>query len=616
MRYGYGYFEEDKLGEVTDFSLWRRILGYAKHYWQGVILAVLLSFAVIGSSLLLPYLVRLGVDKYIINTEIPVSDRFSGLAMLAVIFGVAVIAGFAGNYFQVTVLEWTGQNIMHRMRQHIYTHMLRLDLAFFNENPSGKIVTRLTNDIQNMHEMFTSVIVTVFNDALQIIGILGLLYWMNWRLALVMSLLLPFILVITLWFSKRARYVFREIRTNLAKINAYLQEAVSGISLIQLFQREKDNERYFVSLNQSYFASAMQQIKIFGIFMPMLDILSSTATAIIIWYGGVLILKGKMTIGILVAFLSYMRLFFQPLRELSQKYSIVQSAMASAERIFQLLDTRSRLPVLPAPLRPRSVRGALEFSNVTFGYAPGKPVIHNLSMQVQQGETIAIVGATGSGKSTLVNLFERFYDPDSGRILLDGHDLRELDPEWLHHTVGLVMQEIYLIPGTIKENILLDSKMAEKDLEAILKLAQLDQLIARLEQGTDTRIGEGGLELSTGERQLLAMARVMVRDPAILVLDEATANVDSETEILVERAIDATLSRRTSIVIAHRLSTIRRADRIIVMESGQIVEEGTHDKLMAEKGFYHRLQNLQYVGWNQEEKDPPEQLMNNSNLEK
>jgi ATP-binding cassette subfamily B protein len=480
--------------------------------------------------------------------------------------------------------------------------MLGLDLAFFNENPSGKLVTRLTNDVQNMHEMFTSVIVTLFNDALRILGILILLYWLNWQLALLMSLLLPVILAATLWFSKQARNAFREIRTNLAKINAYLQEAISGISLIQLFQREKDTESNFVNLNRSYFQATLHQIKIFGIFMPLLDILATMATGIIIWYGGILILKGEMTIGVLVAFISYMRLFFQPLRELSQKYSIVQSAMASAERIFQLLDRRSGLPVLPAPLAPQSVKGTLEFSNVTFGYDPGKPVIHNLSMKVEPGETIAIVGATGSGKSTLVNLLERMYDPDQGRILLDGHDLRELDPQWLRKSVGLVMQEIYLIPGTIEKNILLDSAMKEEEFATILKLAQLDELINRLPQGIHTKIGEGNLDLSAGQRQLLAMARVMVRDPEILVLDEATANVDSETEILVERAIDATLAQRTSIVIAHRLSTIGRADRIIVMDSGRIMEEGSHDKLMADKGFYHRLQNLQYIDWNVSEK--------------
>jgi ATP-binding cassette subfamily B multidrug efflux pump len=599
MQYGYGYFEEDKLGEVADINLWRRILGYTSHYWHGVVLAVFLSFVVIGAGLLLPYLVRLGVDNYIINGQLPVSARLSGLATLAVLFCLAVIAGFVANYFQVTVLEWTGQNIMHRLRQHLYSHMLRLDMTFFHTHPSGKLVTRLTNDIQNMHEMFTSVIITLFNDAIQIFGILILLCWLNWRLALLISVLLPVILGATIVFSRLARNIFREIRTNLARINAFLQEAISGISLIQLFQREKDTEQNFVNLNQKYFLSAIRQIKIFGVFMPMLEILSSTATAMIIWYGGVLILKGDMTIGILVAFLSYMRLFFQPLRELSQNYSIVQSAMASAERIFELLDTRSNLAIPERPLVPRSVNGNLEFRNITFGYDPDHPVVHELSLRVSPGETVAIVGATGSGKTTIVNLLERMYDPNLGSILLDGHDLREFDPTWLRNAVGLVMQEIYLVPGTIKENILLDRKMDEGELAVILEQAQLADLISHLPEGMHTLIGEGNLELSSGQRQLLALARIMARDPDILVLDEATANIDSETEILVERAIDATLSRRTSIVIAHRLSTIRRADRILVMDAGRIVEEGTHEELMLKMGFYHRLQNLQYVGWNQ-----------------
>ena len=599
MQHGYGYFEEDKLGEIADIKLWRRILGYTSHHWQGIILAVILSFAVIGSSLLLPYLVRIGVDDYIINTEIPVPERLSGLVILALVFGLSSIAGFAANYFQVTVLEWTGQNIMHRLRQHIYGHMIGLDLEYFHKNPSGKLVTRITNDVQNMHEMFTSVIVTLFNDAIRIIGILILLFWLNWRLALMMALLLPVILVATIWFSRLARNVFREIRTDLAKINAYLQEAISGISLIQLFQREKETERNFVSINQNYFQSTMHQIKVFGIFMPLLDILASTATGIIIWYGGAQILKGQMTIGILVAFLSYMRLFFQPLRELSQKYSIVQSAMASAERIFQLLDTKSKLPIVLKPLRPKYTGTSLEFNNVTFGYDSANPVIHNLSLNVKQGETVAIVGATGSGKSTLVNLLERMYDPDQGAIFLEGHDIRELDPQWLRNTVGLVMQEVYLIPGSIRENILLDLEMDESELKVILELAQLTEFINRLPEGVHSKIGEGNLDLSAGQRQLLAMARVLARNPEILVLDEATANVDSETEILVERAIEATLAKRTSIVIAHRLSTIRRADRILVMDSGRIIEEGTHEHLMDQKGFYHRLQNLQYIEWKQ-----------------
>jgi ATP-binding cassette subfamily B protein len=599
MQYGYGYFEEDKLGEVADLNLWRRILGYTSHHWRGVFLAVLLSFVVIGTGLLLPYILRLGVDDYIINRAIPVSERLSGLAMLAAVFGIAIIAGFVANYFQVTVLEWTGQNVMHRLRQHIFSHMLGLDMEFFHENPSGKLVTRLTNDIQNMHEMFTSVIVTIFNDAIRIIGILILLFWLNWRLALMMSLLLPIILLATVWFSRSARNVFREMRTNLARINAFLQESLSGMSLIQMFQREKDTREYFVRVNRNYFNSSMHQIKIFGVFMPLLDIMSSTATGIIIWYGGMQILKGQMTIGILVAFLSYMRLFFQPLRELSQKYSIVQSAMASAERIFQLLDTNSSIPVAAKPVEVQSVKGSLEFRDVTFGYVSANPVIHELSLRVAPGETLAIVGATGSGKSTLVNLLERMYDPDQGDILIEGHDLKKLDPQWLRTTVGLVMQEVYLVPGTIRENIQLDHELSETELNRVLGQAQLVELVNRLPEGVDTKIGEGNLDLSAGQRQLLSMARILARNPEILVLDEATANVDSETEILVERAVAATLAQRTSIVIAHRLSTIRRSDRIIVMDRGRIIEQGTHAELMDRKGFYHRLQNLQYFEWNQ-----------------
>ena len=595
MHYGYGYFEEDKLGEVADLRLWRRIIGYTSRYWHGIGFAVFLSFVVIISSLLLPYLVRIGVDQYIINTDIAIPARLAGLAKLAGFFVVAVIVGFLATFFQVAVLEWTGQNIMHRLRQHLFSHMLGLDMAFFHNNPSGKLVTRLTNDIQNMHEMFTSVIVTLFNDSIRILGILVLLYWLNWQLAMIISLLLPLIVLLTIWFSRVARDAFREIRTNLAKINSYLQEAVSAISLIQLFQRQKDAEENFVKLNHNYFTATMHQIKIFGFFMPALDIMSSTATGLIIWYGGLQILQGKMTIGVLVAYLFYMKLFFQPLRELSQKYSIVQSAMASAERIFQLLDTQSDIPIPTRPFAPQSVKGHLEFKNVTFAYEPGHPVIQDMSLTVEPGETLAVVGATGSGKTTLVHLLERMYDPDSGHILLDGNDLQQLDIQWLRKVVGLVMQEVYLVPATIRENILLDRQIAEPALLKIVEKAQLRNLIENLPDGLDTKIGEGHHDLSAGQRQLLAMARVLARDPQVLVLDEATANVDSETEMYVERAIEATLAQRTSIVIAHRLSTIRRADRILVMDAGRIVEQGTHESLMDRQGLYHHLQNLQYI---------------------
>ncbi|MDA8165828.1 MAG: ABC transporter ATP-binding protein, partial [Desulfobacteraceae bacterium] len=453
--------------------------------------------------------------------------------------------------------------------------------------------TRLTNDIQNMNEMFTSVIVTLFNDFIRFGGILVLLFWMNWQLALVLSLFIPLILLNMTWFNRMAREAFRAIRTHLARINAFLQESLSGMAVIQLFLREGDTGLRFAAINQTFFEKALHQIKIYGVFMPFIETLNIFSNGLIIWYGGSEILKGRMTIGMLVAFLSYMRLFFQPMRELSQKYSIVQSAMASAERLFQLLDTRSGLSLPASPLRPAAVKGALVLDRVSFAYDPEQPIIRELSLVVAPGETVAIVGPTGAGKTTIINLLERFYDPGQGSVRLDGTELSRLDPDWLRRQIGLVMQEVYIMPATLRENVLLDRELPDADLARILRDSQLAETVARLPQGWDTPIGEGGIELSTGQRQLLAFARVLARDPRILVLDEATANVDTETERKIEQAIGTALAGRTSLVIAHRLSTIRRADRIIVMDKGRIAEQGTHDQLMARAGLYRHLQQLQ-----------------------
>jgi len=593
MRYGYGYFEEDRLKKRNDLKLWRRIMVYTLPRWREVLGAIILSLAITGCSLALPHLIRLAIDDFVINESIAPAARMAGIGHLATIFLVLVAAGFLANFLQVVLLEWTGQQVMHRMRQDLFSHMLSLETAFFNRNPVGKLVTRLTNDIQNMHEMFTSVIVTLFNDLARIIGILLILCLMNWRLALMMLLLVPLIIFNTLLFSRLARLAFRDIRTHLARINSFLQEALSGISIIQLFSREKESLGHFTDLNESYLQRTFYQIKIFAIFMPMLEVLSAVAIALIIWYGGGQIIQNKMTIGVLVAFLSYMRLFFQPLRDLSQKYSIVQSSLASAERIFQLLDTKSDMSRSASPVFPAATRGEIEFRQVTFGYDPETPVLKDLSFKVKAGETLAIVGATGSGKTTIINLLERFYDPDQGQILLDNNELPELDIHHLRAQIGLVMQEVFIFPTSFRENIVLDTKVSTEQLAEIITAAQLESFVAGLPQGLDTLIGEGGQDLSAGQRQLLALARILARDPRILVLDEATSSIDTETEMLIEKALAATLANRTSVVIAHRLSTIRRADRIMVMEEGRIVEEGDHEYLMKTEGLYHHLQTLQ-----------------------
>jgi ATP-binding cassette subfamily B protein len=593
MRYGYGYFEEDRLKSGSDLKLWERIIAYTLPRWREITGAIILSMAITGCSLALPYLVRLAIDDFVINENLEPAVRLAGVGQLATIFMVLIAAGFLANFLQVVLLEWTGQQIMHRMRQDLFSHTLSLETAFFNRNPVGKLVTRLTNDIQNMHEMFTSVIVTLFNDLIRILGILVLLCLMNWRLALLMLLLIPLIIFNTLLFSRLARFAFRDIRTHLARLNSFLQEALSGISIIQLFAREKDSHKRFADLTRAYMERTFYQIRIFAIFMPMLELLSAVAIALIIWYGGSQIIQEKMTIGILVAFLSYMRLFFQPLRDLSQKYSIVQSSLASAERIFQLLDTESDLATATSPKRPAATRGEIEFEQVTFGYEPEIPVVKGLSFRVKPGETLAIVGATGAGKTTVINLLERFYDPDRGRILLDNNDLRALDLQHLREQIGLVMQDVFIFPTSLRDNIVLDREVAEERLDEIIAAAQLKRFVASLPKGVATRIGEGGQDLSAGQRQLLAMARILARDPRILILDEATSSIDTETEMLIEKALEATLANRTSVIIAHRLSTIRRADRIMVMEDGRIIEEGDHDQLMTAKGLYYHLQSLQ-----------------------
>lgn len=593
MQHSYGYFEEDHLGQIGNVGLWRRLLIFVAPYWKWVSLAVFLSLIVTAASLALPRLIQLAMDEYILQTRLSIDQRVSGLLHLSLIFCGIILIGFVANFLQVIVLEWAGQKIMHAMRQNLFVHLQRLNLSFFNAHPVGKLVTRLTNDIQNMYEMFTSVIVTLFNDGLKLIGIMAILFWMNWRLTLLLSIILPIMLIITLWFGRLARDAFRKIRTNLARINAFIQEAVSGITIIQLFLREQDTLDRFTDLNRIYYRSTIYQIHIFGLFIPLIEVMGSVTMALIIWYGGREIIQDHMTLGILTAFISYMRLFFQPIRELSQKYSIVQSAMASAERIFQLLETRDILPVRSDPVVLNDLQGAIEFSNVTFEYDPGHPILRDLSFRVEPGETLALVGATGSGKTTIINLLERFYDPGEGDIKLDGISLKNFDPHWLREQIGLVMQDVFVVPGSVRENILLNLEADDDQLERLVQLSQLSALVNRLPNGLATRIGEGGMDLSAGQKQLLAFARVLARDPSILVLDEATANVDSETEMLIEQAIQAALANRTSIVIAHRLSTIKRADRILVMDHGTIVEQGTHRELMAQKGVYYHLQSLQ-----------------------
>jgi ATP-binding cassette subfamily B protein len=585
----YGYSEKGQQGSLSDFHLWKRILEFTKPYWLGLSFAVFISFLITWATLTLPYLVQTAIDNYITTVNLPAEGRLAGLAEKAIQYGILIVGVFLASFCQILVLEWVGQSCMHSIRQRLFNHLLQLDLRFFNNNPTGRLVTRLTNDIQNMNEMFTSVIVTLFNDMLRLFGILIILFWMNPRLASLMALFIPLVLIVTILFARIARERFREIRTQLARLNSFLAETLSGIAIIQLFGRQESSRQSFESLSEGFLHRTLRQIKLFGTFMPLTEFMSSAAVAIILWYGGGEVLQSRLTLGELVAFISYMRLFFQPLRELAQKYSVVQSAMASAERIFQLLDTKSDIQQLPQPVKLQKTSGRLDFKNIRFGYTPDSPILHNVSLTLYPGQTVALVGTTGSGKSTLVNLLLRFYDPLEGSITIDNKDISTFELRQLRTIVGVILQDVFILQDTLLANIVMDTGSSREKIQAILDQTGMNRFVDKLPSGLDTVIGEGGLELSTGEKQLLSFARVLCRDPAILVLDEATAAIDTESENILEQAIADSFKGRTSLVIAHRLSTIRRADHIVVMAHGKIVEQGDHDELLELNGHYALL---------------------------
>ncbi|MGB3212091.1 MAG: ABC transporter ATP-binding protein [Desulforhopalus sp.] len=585
----YGYSEKGQQGSLSDFNLWKRILRFSSSHWVGMGSAVLISILITWATLTLPYLVQTAIDNYITATLLPAEERLAGLFKTAMKYGVLIVGIFFASFCQILVLEWVGQSVMHSVRQALFNHLLNLDLRFFNSNPTGRLVTRLTNDIQNMNEMFTSVIVTLFNDLLRLFGILILLFWMNPRLAGLLSLFIPLALIITILFARLARERFRAIRTQLAKLNSFLSETLSGISIIQLFGRQGSSRATFEKLSEGFLDRTLSQIKLFGTFMPLTEFMSSAAVAIILWYGGGEVLQNRLTLGEVVAFISYMRLFFQPLRELAQKYSVVQSAMASAERIFQLLDTKSDITIPEQPARLPKTAGKLEFNNLCFGYEPDTPILQDVSLSLYPGQTVALVGTTGSGKTTLVNLLLRFYDPQEGDIRIDNTDISTLDLQELRTRVGVILQDVFILQDTLLANIVMDTGRTRKEIQAILDQTGMNRFVEKLPQGLDTLIGEGGAELSTGEKQLLSFARVLCRNPAILVLDEATAAIDTESENILEQAITDSFKGRTSLVIAHRLSTIRRADHIVVMAHGRIVEQGSHEELLEHNGHYAQL---------------------------
>lgn len=517
-----------------------------------------------------------------------------GVLRIALLVVFILITYFGLNFFQVYAMEVAGQKVMHDLRMKVFSHLQGLPVTFFDRNPVGRLVTRLTNDIQNVHEMFTTVLIHLFKDIFLLIGIVIVLLHLNRVLALISFSVIPLILITTLFFSRRAREAFREIRLKIAQMNAFFQENFSGIKVVQLFRREEENGRRFQKINERHYLASMKQITLYALFVPLVEVLSSGAIGLLLWYGGGEVIRETITLGILVAFISYIRMFFQPIRDLSEKYNILQSAMASLERIFSLFDQGK---MISEPLSPKrdQIKGNIEFREVSFSYNAEDRVLEGVSFAVHEGETVAIVGATGAGKTSLLHLLERFYEVDEGSILIDGIDIRERDISQLRSQIGLVMQDTFLFAGDVEENIRLgDRKMDGWRAREVARMVNAENFIQRLPNGYLTKVGEGGQVLSAGERQLLAFARALYINPRILVLDEATSHVDPETERLIQEGLERLLKRRTAIVIAHRLSTIQHADRIVVLHKGKVREMGAHAELMAKRGLYFRLYQLQY----------------------
>jgi ATP-binding cassette, subfamily B, multidrug efflux pump len=513
-----------------------------------------------------------------------------GLGLVALVLIVFLFFSFWLGYGEYYLMEGIGQRIMQDIRLELFERMQSQAVRFFDRHPLGRLVTRVTNDIENLNEMFKSVMVTVFKDIFILGGILAVLLYLNWNLALVCFTLLPFIFGLTLLFSFLAREAFRELRAKVAKINAFLQERITGMRIIQLFATEEFQARSFAQINHENYVAGMKQIRVFAIFMPVMDLFSAFAVALVIWYGGGKVISEQLSLGSLVAFVSYIQMFFRPIRDIAEKYNIMQSAMASTERIVEFIDHKEEIPDPHEPGTPTEVHGRIQFEGVSFEYEKDHPVLHDVSFEMKPGEMIAIVGATGAGKSTVVNLIERFYDPVEGKVLLDGVDLRRWRKQELRSHIGLVMQDVFIFSGTLKDNILLgeDGRIPDT-LEEAIREANAHTFIQKLPEGIHQRLGEEGSNLSAGERQLLSFARALAYDPKVLILDEATSSVDPETERLIQEAILAMSRKRTTLVVAHRLSTIRRADRILVMHHGRVREQGTHEELMALGGIYYKL---------------------------
>jgi ATP-binding cassette, subfamily B, multidrug efflux pump len=595
--------EEEALGKAYDSRLMRRLLEYMRPYKWQVILALALTLAVTPLELAPPMLFRTAIDKYLDPSAhhlISVLAARRGLVIISIIYLLVLFFDFLAQYVQIRIMQRVGQQTMYDMRQEIFAHMQRLSMSYFDKNPVGRLVTRVTTDVDALNDLFAAGVVTMINDFFLLLVMVGVLLYLDWRLALAALAALPLILVVTFVFRTFVREANRRIRTAIARINAFLQEYISGMSIVQVFNRERRARVEFIKRNRDHMLAYKDAILAFALFYPTVEFLGVAAIALILWVGGVRIFAGTLTLGVLVAFMQFAQRFFRPIQDLSEKFNILQSAMAASERIFKLLDEPITISSDPSAIPLRDPRGEIEFRNVWFSYKSGAPkdedwVLRDVSFRVEPGQTMAIVGHTGAGKTTLISLLLRFYDIQRGQILLDGIDIRKIELQDLRRQFGIVLQDPFLFSGTIESNVRLGTGGIDRaTVEHAVDEVGLGDFIRALPGGVDTSVNERGSTLSVGQRQLINFARALAHNPRFLILDEATSSVDTKTELLIREALDRLLSGRTALVIAHRLSTIQHADCILVFHKGRLREQGAHQELLAQRGIYYRLYQLQY----------------------
>ena len=548
----------------------------------------MLIVAQAGIDLVGPYLTKVAIDRHIAKGDA------AGLAQVARLFLLTLVLAFGVRFLQTYIMQMTGQRIMQDMRRDIFAHLQRLHVGYFDRNPVGRLMTRVTTDVDAVNELFTSGVVTVFGDLFTLLGIMGVMLALDLRLALVTFAVLPLFFLLTDWFRRGARQSFRDTRKWVARINAFLQENLSGMSVLQLFRREARNRAAFAEINRKHYDANMTAIFYYAVFYPMIELLAAIATALILVYGGGRVLEAGLTLGALVAFIQYSERFWRPISDLSEKFNLLQAAMAASERIFGLLDTVPQVVSPPGAKRAERAQGRVSFEGVSFAYGDGPPVLTDIDFAVEPGKSVALVGATGAGKSSIISLLMRFYDVGQGRVTVDGKDVREWDLESLRSSMALVLQDVHLASGTIASNIRLGSEIPIERVRAAAEAVAASRFIEKLPQGYDTAVRERGATLSVGQKQLLSFARALAHDPRVLILDEATSSVDTETEQLIQAALAVLMQGRTAIVIAHRLSTVQNVDEILVLHKGRIRERGTHQELLARRGMYWKLYELQY----------------------